>query len=199
MDDPDAPKRTSSASVGSEAIPGSAGGSDGGGASRRKTVLVRVLLGFVVAFLVAVWAYAFYEGNQPLPDRLDDQEITAQAEQICSVAVADNKELPQAFEMESAAERAAVIEQSDEVYATMIDRLDGLEPATTDDVGIWDQWIVDWRTYLGDRADYVDRLRADPMARFYVTEKDRDQVTEPIDRLARVNGMLSCATPLDLG
>lgn len=152
-----------------------------------------------MAFLVAVWAWAFYAGSRPLPDQLDDQEISAQAEQICSVTNARLKGLPQAYEAESASARADVIEQSDVELAAMVGQLDALEPTTPRDVAMWNTWVGDWRTYLGDRAGYVERLRADEMARFYVTEKDKDQITEPVDRFSRSNRMLSCATPQDLG
>ena len=62
------------------------------------------------------------------------------------------------------------------------------------------EWLGDWRTYLADRERYVVALEADPAARFYVSEKDRRQVTEPIDFFAgRANeGMDNCVTPGDL-
>ncbi len=191
----------SSASTATGAAADPAGPTDEGDAptSRPRKAAIRVLLLLVVVFLVAVWGYAFYAGSRPLPDALDDPEIAAQAEQICSVTVAELKDLPPAFEAESATARADVIERSDVELASMVDLLDALQPATPRDVAMWIEWVGDWRTYLGDRTGYVERLRADPMARFYVTEKDKDQVTEPIDRFARSNRMLSCATPQDLG
>jgi hypothetical protein len=165
----------------------------------RRRRVVRLTLGAVVLMLVAVWGYALYQGNQPLPDRMDDAQVAMQAEQICSVAVATNKALPPAYEAKSADERADVLDQSDVTLTAMVDQLDALKPTTARDIGMWTKWVADWRTYLGDRARFIAGLRVDPNTRFNVTMKDKDQVTEPIDRFSRSNQMLSCATPQDLG
>ena len=55
-----------------------------------------------------------------------------------------------------------------------------------------------YETYLEDRAAYAEALRRDPEARFFVTARDNEQVTEYIDAFAADNHMAACATPLDL-
>ena len=59
-------------------------------------------------------------------------------------------------------------------------------------------WLADWRTYVGDRAAYATRLRTDPSTRFYVSIKDKRQISEPIDFFASANLMIACATPSDI-
>jgi hypothetical protein len=92
-----------------------------------------------------------------------------------------------------------MIDRADEELAAMLVQLRAAAPTTERDGRMVNEWLDDWDVYLGDRADYAARLREDEGARFYVSEKNEDQITEPIDRFAEVNRMGACATPQDLG
>ena len=166
---------------------------------RARTLWGRGLAATVVVLIVAMWAFAVYEARQPPPERMDDVAVSQEAEAICAPVMGQLAALPQAFTMTSAAERAAVIDQSDVLLDAMVDRLALLGPVTERDVTMYTEWVQDWTTYLGDRADYSARLRQDSNARFYVTDKSKDQITDPIDRFAKANRMPSCLTPQDLG
>ncbi|HEY7068870.1 MAG TPA: hypothetical protein VH479_02100 [Acidimicrobiales bacterium] len=171
---------------------------------RRWTPTRLVLAGVVVA-LVSMWIYVLYlafgPGRQPPIDRLDDPAFAQAAEERCAAAVADVDELPLANESPDATARAGVLDQANATFAAMLDDLDGmtgLAPAG-DQRRRAEEWLADWRTFLGDRQDYADALRRDPDARLLVSEKPGQsaQITEWIDEFAKANHMPSCASPLD--
>lgn len=161
----------------------------------------RLLLAIVVVGMVTMWGYVLYlalgPGRQPPPDRLDDPTFAVAAQARCSAALDDVVGLPRAVETDTADERAAVIDQANDLFATMLDDLDALAPAGTDG-SLVRQWLADWRTYLGDREAFAIALRRDPDAQLLVTAKDREQITEYVDAFAADNHMPACATPLDV-
>ena len=84
----------------------------------------------------------------------------------------------------------------------MLDELTASAPPAelSNDGRMINEWLADWRTYMGDRERYVDALDADTNARFFVTEKVKgQQITKPIDFFATYNDMPNCVTPGDLG
>jgi len=161
----------------------------------------RVLLVVIVVGMLAMWGYVLYlafgPGRRPSPDRLTDPAFAERAQAVCEAAHDDVALLPPALEAESAADRARILDEANERFAMMVDDLEPLAPEG-DDGEIVAAWIADWRTYLDDRAAYADALRSDADARFIVTARDSEQVTEYIDAFAADNHMAACATPLDL-
>jgi hypothetical protein len=175
------------------------------GGPRRRAWPIRALVVVVVAGLVGMWVYvvylAFWEGRQPPIDRIDDPAFAEAAEARCAEALDRVAELPPAQDAASPAERAAVIDEANAAFGIMLDDLDervALVPAG-DERRHATEWIADWRTFLGDREDFADRLRTDPEARMLVSEKAGEgrHVTEWIDEFARANRMPSCASPTD--
>jgi len=151
--------------------------------------------------MVGMWAYVLYlavgPGREPPPDRLEDPTFATEAQGICTAALDDVAQLPSAVEAGSATERAGIVAQANERFEAMLDDLDRIVPSG-DDGDIVEQWLADWRTYLGDRSDFVDALRTDPDAQLLVTAKDQDQITEFIDAFSGDNRMIACATPIDV-
>jgi hypothetical protein len=172
----------------------------------RRWTPTRLVLGVVVIALVGMWGYVLYlafgPGRQPPIDRLEDPAFAEAGEDRCARALDRVELLPVANESQTAAERAAVIARANDVYADMLDDLDGMVDLAPDG----DQrrrateWLADWRTYLGDRQAFVDALRADPEARLLVSEKPGEgrQITGWIDEFAKANRMPSCITPTDV-
>lgn len=167
----------------------------------RPRTLGRVLAKVAVALMVGMWGYVLYlavgPGRQPPPDRLDDPAFATLAQGICTTALDDVAQLPSAIAAESATERAGIVERANERFDAMLDDLDRIVPSGADG-DIVEQWLADWRTYLGDRSDFVDALRTDPGAQLLVTAKDQDQITEFIDAFSGDNRMIACATPIDV-
>ena len=160
----------------------------------------RVLAVLAVVLMAFLWGWAlFFPPSTKAPGTLDDPAFATTAESICSAAAAELAGLPKAFETPTAAERAAVIVRSDAILSTMLDRLQAAAPpADTNDGTNVAEWLADWRTYVSDRAAYASALASDPSARFYVTVKERRQVSEPIDFFATFNKMYNCVTPDDI-
>jgi hypothetical protein len=160
------------------------------------------ILGLVIAIAIAaLWVYALWgPTKKDAPGLLADPSYATQFEAICTDAAAQIAALPPAYESRDAGARAEVIAQANEYLDTMVFRLRQVAPAadTGDDGRMIQEWLGDWQTYLGDRQRYVVALEDDPNARFLVSEKDKRQITEPIDFFAKYNEMENCMTPGDL-
>ncbi len=184
--------------------------------SRTRLTPLRLLLGVIVAVMIAMWAYAFSPlARRPAPDTMTNPAVAQRSEEICKKAAEVLSALPKAGDTADPTARADVVNQSNAILARMLDDLDAVvaspggarskqlsnNPGQTDadhDAGLFREWLADWRTYLADRTDYASRLRGDSSARLFVTQKGARQVTEPIDGFASSNKMASCASPGDI-
>src|SRR5690606_9083015 len=153
-----------------------------------------------------MWAYVVYlavgPGRQPPIDRLDDPAFAEAAEPRCAAAAEAVDEQPDAAAVDTAEERAAVLDEPNDIFEDMLDDLAGmldLVPAGEQRERA-EAWLSDWRPYLGDRRAYAEALRVDPEARLLVSEKEGEgrHVTGWIDEFAKANRMPSCATPTDV-
>jgi hypothetical protein len=152
-----------------------------------------------------MWGYvlflAFGPGRQPPIDRLDDPAFAEAAEERCATTLEQVGRLPAASASHTAAERADVLVRANGAYAAMLDDLDGLQTLAPagDQRRRANEWLSDWRTYLGDRQRYADALRTDPDARLLVSAKpgEGQQITRWIDEFANANRMPSCVSPTD--
>jgi hypothetical protein len=175
-------------------------------APRRRFRPIHVFYLVVVVGILAMWAYVLGPwASDTAPDALDDTTVGPKAEAICQQADAQLAALPKPFDTPDPSARADVVAKGNAALAAMIDQLAAVpwapvtDQASSDrDHRIYNEWLDDWRTYLGNRNDYVNRLRVDRDARIYVTQKGAKQITDPIDGFARVSGMPSCATPGDI-
>jgi hypothetical protein len=178
---------------------------DGDDAPVRRWRPTRLLMLVVVAALVAMWAYvvylAFGPGRQPPIDRLDDPAFARAAEHRCAEALDRVAELPPAQASADPLERASVLDEANATFAVMLDDLDQMVTLVPqgDQRDYAVAWLADWRTFLGDREDFADRLRSDPGARMLVSEKEGEgrHITEWIDEFANANRMSSCVSPMD--
>lgn len=155
----------------------------------------------VIIVSALVWIYALSgAARRDPPNKLSVPDFATAAEPICADAMAALDALPAAATASGPQERADVLDEGGAILSAMVD--DGLRPlaptAPARDAEMVQEWLSDWDTYIADRAGYADRLREDPDARFYVSEKERMQITKGIDDLAEVNEMPSCATPGDV-
>lgn len=159
----------------------------------------RVVVTAIALGIALLWIYALF-ANQPVPGRLDDRAFPLAAEPICKVAHDRIEALPKAQDTKTPAARADVVDQGTTILDGLLGDLRGRLPTTDPARGMVNEWLNDWSTYVHDRRDYTTRLRADSNARFYVTQSDRDgvQITNAVDRFAKVNDMPSCATPDDV-
>lgn len=170
-------------------------------APARRVTPTRLLLVLVVLAMVGIWVYILYlaigPGRQPPIDRLSDPAFATAAQARCSQALDEVDLLPDATEMPSSNARADVIEEANSILDAMLADLVVLAPEGEEGAMVR-AWVTDWRTYLDDRQAYADELREDPDARFLVSAKDNQQITEYIDGFAADNRMPACGTPLDV-
>jgi hypothetical protein len=169
-------------------------------ASRWRVVRTALVV-LVAALLVAMWAGIFLGFfDKRAPGTLDDPGFAGQAEPICAATKARLDALPKAFETTDHTARADVVAQSNADLHAMLDQLRAIAPAAGRDGRMTQEWLDDWSTYVANREDYVERLRADATARFYESTKSspNEQISKPVDRFAYVNDMDSCDTPKDM-
>jgi len=60
------------------------------------------------------------------------------------------------------------------------------------------EWISDYRTYIRDRRDYADTLRAGSIVEFSESIEEGVPISERLAKFARENEMRSCQPPRDL-
>lgn len=164
----------------------------------------RILLVLAVASFVGIWGYVMYlsfgPGREAPRDRLDDTAWVARAEAVCAETAEELAQLPFASEVESPAERAAVIDAATDELEPMVEDLAALDPpADADEALAVERWLADWRRYLTDRGEYADLLATGADEPFSVTRRDRYHLDLLIDDFAKVNRMESCETPDDVG
>jgi hypothetical protein len=180
---------------------------DGHGAASvgRGSRVGRAVVLVVICALVSMWGYVLYlafgPGRQPPIDRLDDPAFAEAAEERCATTLEEVDRLPVASASHTATERADVLARANGAYAAMLDDLDDLETLAPagDQRQRANEWLGDWRTYLGDREKYAEALRTNPDARLLVSAKpgEGQQITGWIDEFATANRMPSCVSPTD--
>jgi hypothetical protein len=165
---------------------------------RRTGRILAIVVGIAIA---ALWAYALWgPTKKDPPGLLADKSWAVQAQAVCTDAADELAGLPPAYDSPDAGARAEVIAEANGHLDTMLVRLRQIAPSTEsgNDGRMIQEWLGDWQTFLGDRQNYVQALAADRHARFLVSEKDNQQITEPIDFFATYNHMENCVTPGDL-
>ena len=96
-------------------------------------------------------------------------------------------------------ERAAIVDQATDIVGAMLDRgRRRRSVATTRGIAIVPQWEADYRTYLGNRRAFTDRLRTGANDPFTETAVDGIPISEKLEQFAGDNEMPSCAPPRDL-
>lgn len=165
---------------------------------RRRTA--RVLAVLASLLMAGIWAYALWGPHLVgAPGVLTDRTFPIAAEDICTRSATVIGALPPAFASPNSGARAEVVASANIELALMLGRLDAIAPTDGGkDATMVSQWLTDWHTYLGDRETYAVALETDPKARLYVSTKENQQITKPIDFFATYNKMENCMTPGDL-
>ncbi len=169
--------------------------------ARRKRIAVLA----VVASFVGMWGYvmylSFFVGRADPRDHLDDEAWVQAAEATCAPTAAAVAREPYANQLDTPAERAAVLDDATAELETMVQRLRALPPpAAEDEARAVDRWLADWEEYNRNRRAYAERFRAGQDEPFRVTDRDGYQIDVLIDDFAAgANDMPSCAPPDDVG
>ena len=162
-----------------------------------------MLLGF--AAFAAFWIWALFFASKEAFNRVNDRAWAERAEDICVRATEDRVALADLTRVEQAtpeliARRAELVDESTDILDRMLDDVVAVEPSDEKGRNIVPMWEDDYRTYLQDRRNYADRLRASGGEYLPFTETPIEgiPISERIATFAAENEMSACAPPIDL-
>lgn len=151
-----------------------------------------------------MWVYAFGFASRESFNRIGDDAWKARSEARCLIAENERFAL-QDLEKMNANDTAALKKKAD-IVETATDSLerainDIAMDSPTDAKGqeLVPQWISDYRIYIQNRRQFIDKLRtASTRPYFSETEVEGVPISERIGKFARENDMRTCQPPLDL-
>lgn len=164
----------------------------------------RLGLGTVIVLIAAMWLYAFAFAPRESINRIRDRDWAARAETRCVAAEQRRFALQDLTEIDpedtvALRRKADIVERATNDLEALVNELAADVPADEKGREIVPQWIADYRTYLGDRRLFVERLRTESRRpAFSETEVGGVPVSERINKFARENDMRTCQTPYDL-
>jgi hypothetical protein len=172
-------------------------------APSRRQRLWRTVILVAVAGLAAFWVWALFFASKEAVNKIDDREWAARAEAICAAAQAERAELIDERRLDPSdpamlAERAAIVDQATDIVEAMLGDVVAVAPSDDKGRAIVPQWEADYRTHLGDRRAFSDRLRAGENEPFRETAVDGIPISDKLEQFAGDNEMPSCAPPRDL-
>jgi hypothetical protein len=161
------------------------------------------IIAVIVAF-AAFWAWALFFASKEAVNKIGDRAWAERAEEIC--AAAEDERLSLAVDLEFdpddpalLAEHADLIDQATDIVERMLDDVVAVAPTDEKGVGIVPLWEADYRTFLENRRDYTERLRAGDTGPFTETAVNGIPISEKIEQFAGDNEMPSCAPPHEQG
>jgi hypothetical protein len=163
----------------------------------------RVVVGVVMIGFAAFWVWALFFASKEAVNRVGDRGWAERAEAICTEANVEREGLAD-FRVVDESNPAMLVERGDlidrvtDVIERMLDDVVAVQP--TDDKGqaIVPLWEADYRTYLANRRDFADRLRAGHNDAFRETAVDGIPISDKLEVFAGDNDMPACAPPHDL-
>jgi hypothetical protein len=171
--------------------------------SPRRSFWRFVILAVVLLF-AAFWIWALFFASKEAVNKIGDRAWAARAEQICTAAEAERLQLADLRKVDATdramlAERARLIDKATDVIERMLDEVVAVAPIDRKGQGIVPLWTADYRTYIQDRRQYTDTLRAGKNPPFAETAVDSIPISDKLTVFAGDNEMPSCAPPVDLG
>jgi hypothetical protein len=166
--------------------------------ARWRLVGVAAIVGFA-----GFWIWALFFASKEAVNRIDDRAWAERAQAICREADAEREALADYRRVDEEdpamlAERGELIDRATDVIERMLDTVVAVDP--TDDKGraIVPMWEADYRTYVEDRREFADGLRAGRNEPFTETAVDGIPISEKLEVFAGDNEMPACAPPHDL-
>lgn len=164
---------------------------------------VRWMLFALCLPIVAMWVYAYGFASKEAAVHLDDTAWTERAEGICTAANAERDELFDVRKIDDAGpdallERADIVDRATAILERMLNEIVAVQPDSSADRQLVDQWEGYYRTLLEDRKEYTAGLRAGEPNRFDESVVDDQPLSSFLDDFAKPNRMPSCVSPKDL-
>lgn len=166
--------------------------------------LARIVLTIACTGIFAMWVYAFGFASRESFNRIGDDAWKARSEARCLIAENERFALQDLGKMN--ANDTAALKKKADIVETATDSLerainDIAQDTPTDAKGkeLVPQWISDYRIYIQNRRQFIDKLRtASTRPYFSETEVEGVPISERIGKFARENDMRKCQPPLDL-
>ena len=166
--------------------------------------LARIVLTVVCAGIFAMWVYAFGFASRESFNRINDDAWKARSEARCSIAENERFALQDLGKMN--ANDSAALKKKADIVAKATDSLERAindiardTPSDAKGQELVPQWISDYRIYIQNRRQFVDKLRtASTRPYFSETEVEGVPISERLGKFARENDMRTCQPPLDL-
>ncbi len=157
------------------------------------------LVAIAVVTFAAMWVYLLFCVDGSPKNRVDDRKWAAAAEQICAKARLEIDALPPARRATTPQARAETLVVANGIVANLVEQLTALSfTGSVQERFYVDEWLADYRTYLADRRAHAQRLSQGDDPQFAVAKAEGAPINQRMDEFARVNSMISCATPGDV-
>ena len=166
--------------------------------------LARIVLTVACGGIFAMWVYAFGFASRESFNRIGDDAWKARSEARCLIAENERFALQDLGKMN--ANDTAALKKKADIVETATDSLerainDIAMDSPTDAKGqeLVPQWISDYRIYIQNRRQFIDKLRTSSTRPYFSeTEVEGVPISERIGKFARENDMRTCQPPLDL-
>jgi hypothetical protein len=155
----------------------------------------------VIAVLAAFWVWALFFASKEAVNKIGDRAWAARAEEICAAAQAQRELLADEREVETPemlVERAGIVDEATDIVEEMLDEVVAIDPSDEKGEAIVPLWEADYRTYIANRRQFTDRLRAGENEPFTETAVEGIPISEKLEQFAGDNEMPSCAPPRDM-
>lgn len=172
--------------------------------TRKRTIVVRVLLGLVSVGIAAFWIWAlFFPQTKQSVAKIDDESWTVRAEQICRAANVKRDELADLRRIDEVgpgalSERADLIDSATDIIEQMVEDVVAERPSSATDIALIDSWTSYYMQWIEDRRIYTDVLRGGDNPPFAETMVDGSPISEFINDFTVANRMKPCSAPTDL-
>lgn len=165
--------------------------------------MVKPLLVTVCVGIAVMWVYAFVFASKESVNRIGDESWQQYAEKRCVAAEQERVELVDMRRLsdvgpDALQQRAAIVDKATDSIERAVDDIAAQPVADEKGQAIVPLWIADYRTYIQDRREYADALRAGKNDPFAETRVDGIPISEKVSTFAADNLMKSCAAPIDL-
>lgn len=165
--------------------------------------MVKPLLVTVCVGIAVMWVYAFGFASKESVNRIGDETWQQYAEKRCAAAERERIELADMRRLsdvgpDALSLRADIVDKATDTIEQALDDIAVQSVADEKGQAIVPLWIADYRTYIEDRREYAEALRAGNNDPFAETKVDGIPISEKVSTFAADNLMKSCAAPIDL-
>jgi hypothetical protein len=169
---------------------------------RRRSPWRYVILA-VVALFAAFWIWALFFASKESVNKIGDRAWADRAQGICVAAEARRMELADLRRVDPndpaiLAERGDVVDRATDIVERMLDDVMAVTPSDAKGRAIVPLWAQDYRTYIEDRREFADDLRAGKNDAFAETAVDGIPISDKLAVFAGDNRMPDCSPPIDL-